>query len=138
MTEVPVTTACNPHMAPEARAQWLTERVLSPEEAWRLAEVFKTLADPTRIRLIALLAEGEICVHELAQALGMSSSAVSHQLRLLRHQGLVRSRRQGRHIFYQLDDEHVLELLQQVRAHLAHQPREHAQNPNPTGELRHE
>ncbi len=120
MTQTTTAAVCSPHFSPEARAQWLAQRVLPEQEALRLAEVFKTLADPTRIRLIALLAEGEICVHELAQTLGMSSSAVSHQLRLLRHQGLVRSRRQGRHIFYRLDDDHVLQLLQQVRAHLAH------------------
>ncbi len=119
---IAVEAVCSPDFSPEARAVWLAERVLSEEEAFRIAEVFKTLADPTRVRIITLLAEGEICVHELAQALAMTASAVSHQLRLLRHQGLVRARRQGRHIFYRLDDEHVLQLLQQVREHLAHHP----------------
>ncbi len=119
---IAVEAVCSPDFPPEARALWLEERVLSEEEAGQIAEVFKTLADPTRVRIITLLSEGEICVHELAQALGMTASAVSHQLRLLRHQGLVRARRQGRHIFYRLDDEHVLQLLRQVRDHLAHRP----------------
>ena len=119
---ISVEAVCSPDFSPEARAVWLAERVPSEEEAFQIAEVFKTLADPTRVRIITLLSEGEICVHELAQALEMTASAVSHQLRLLRHQGLVRARRQGRHIFYRLDDEHVLQLLQQVREHLAHQP----------------
>jgi ArsR family transcriptional regulator len=85
----------------------------------RLAELFKSLADPTRVRIIAQLAGGEACVHEIADALALGQSTVSHQLRLLRHLHIVRSRKNGRHVFYQLDDEHVRDLFERARAHLS-------------------
>jgi len=75
--------------------------------AVRLAETFKAISDPSRLRIVSLLVEAELCVHDLAAALGMSQSAVSHQLRSLRDLRLVRWRREGRQIFYTLDDEHV-------------------------------
>ena len=81
------------------------------------AEVFKTLSDPTRLRILGVLGRGEICVHELCARVGMSQTAVSHQLRLLRVARLVRTRRAGREIFYTLDDEHVLSLVAAARAH---------------------
>ncbi len=94
------------------------ERTLPDGEAvHRAAELFKILSDPNRVRLIALLAQGETCVHDLAHLLGVTPSAVSHQLRLLRHQGLVQARRQGQHVFYRLKDEHVYRLLQQALEH---------------------
>ena len=83
----------------------------------RVAEMFKTLSDPTRLRLLTRLAEGEACVHELCAALAMSQPAVSHQLRLLRVARLVRTRRAGREIFYSLEDEHVMSLVASARAH---------------------
>jgi DNA-binding transcriptional ArsR family regulator len=83
----------------------------------RVAEMFKTLSDPTRLRLLTRLAEGEACVHELCAALAMSQTAVSHQLRLLRVARLVRTRRAGREIFYSLEDEHVMSLVASARAH---------------------
>ena len=75
--------------------------------AGRLADLFKALSDPTRVRIVSLLAGAELCVCDLSAALGMSQSAVSHQLRTLRDMRLVRWRRDGRQIFYTLDDEHV-------------------------------
>lgn len=88
--------------------------------AVRLAEIFKALSDPTRVRIIAALCAGEQCVHELAGALEMSQSAISHQLRVLRHLHLVRARKEGRHVFYALDDEHVLTLFAQGLDHVSH------------------
>jgi DNA-binding transcriptional ArsR family regulator len=86
-----------------------------------LAEIFRTLADPTRLRLLTALAEGgEMCVHELCARVAMSQPAVSHQLRTLRTARLVRPRRAGREIFYSLDDEHVLKLLQEGLTHAGH------------------
>jgi DNA-binding transcriptional ArsR family regulator len=89
--------------------------------AVRLAETFKALSDPTRVRIVSLLAASELCVCDLAAALGMSQSAVSHQLRTLRDLRLVRWRRDGRQIFYTLDDEHVADLFQRGLAHVAHE-----------------
>jgi DNA-binding transcriptional ArsR family regulator len=82
-----------------------------------VAEIFKTLSDPTRLRILSRLAGGETCVHELCASLTMSQPAVSHQLRLLRVARLVRPRRAGREIFYSLDDGHVMSLVAAARAH---------------------
>ncbi len=85
-----------------------------------LAETFKALSDPTRVRIVSLLAEAELCVCDLSGALGMSQSAVSHQLRTLRDLRLVRWRREGRQIFYALDDEHVADLFRRGLDHVTH------------------
>ncbi len=98
----------------------MDDLALSAETAGRLAGFFSTLADPTRLRLLAALAEGERPVGDLAEALGMSLSAVSHQLATLRHNRLVRARREGRHILYALDDEHVLLMLRYAVEHMQH------------------
>jgi ArsR family transcriptional regulator len=87
-----------------------------------LAEVFALMGDPTRLRIVAALAVRELCVCDLAATIGQSESAVSHQLRLLRTLGLVRSRRDGRLVYYALDDDHVATLYAQALDHVAHGP----------------
>ena len=94
---------------------------LSAETAQALAETFRVLGDPTRIRLIAAMALAERCVGDLASLVGMSESAVSHQLRMLRAARLVRTRRAGRQVFYTLDDAHILALFEQGLSHV-HEP----------------
>jgi len=88
--------------------------------ATRLAEVFKALSDPSRVRIIAALSRTELCVYDLAATLGMSQSAVSHQLRSLREMRLVRYRKEGRHVYYQLDDEHIRDLFHRGLDHIEH------------------
>ena len=83
-----------------------------------IAEVFKLLGDPTRVRLVDALTHGERCVCDLAKLVGLSESAVSHQLRLLRAAHLVRVRRAGRLAFYSLDDHHVVGLVHDTRKHV--------------------
>jgi ArsR family transcriptional regulator, lead/cadmium/zinc/bismuth-responsive transcriptional repressor len=83
----------------------------SEKEAARLASIYKTLGDPTRLRMIMALLNGEMCVCDLAAFLGLTESAVSHQLRLLREQALVKKRRDGQVLYYSLDDDHVVGLL---------------------------
>jgi DNA-binding transcriptional ArsR family regulator len=83
-----------------------------------IADVFKLLGDPTRVRLVDALMHGERCVCDLATLVGMSESAVSHQLRLLRAARLVRVRRAGRLAFYSLDDHHVIGLVHDTRKHV--------------------
>jgi ArsR family transcriptional regulator len=95
-------------------------RLVDDSTAIRLAETFRALSDPTRVRIVSLLAEGELCVCDLAAALGMSQSAVSHQLRSLRDLRLVRWHREGRQIFYTLDDEHVADLFRRGLEHVMH------------------
>ncbi len=97
------------------------ESLIAYTEAQRVADVFKVLGDPSRCRLVyALLAAGEICVCDLASALGMSESNVSHHLRVLRARGLVRPRRQGKMVYYAPDDEHISLLLDLTREHVTH------------------
>ncbi|RIK38382.1 MAG: transcriptional regulator [Chloroflexi bacterium] len=91
-----------------------------------LAGLFDALGDPTRLRIVSALAAEELCVCDLSATVGLSQSAVSHQLRLLRSLGLVRGRRDGRMMYYALDDEHVRLLLAQGREHIAHRIREDA------------
>ena len=83
-----------------------------------LAETFRVLGDPTRVRILDALAGGELCVCDIAALAGISESAVSHQLRLLRGMRLVRPRRAGRQVFYSVDDQHILELLKQALTHV--------------------
>ena len=84
-----------------------------------LAETFKTLADPTRIRIITALRERELCVCDLANILNLTGSAVSHQLRILRGRKLVRYRKDGKIAYYSLDDEHVQTLVGQAIQHIS-------------------
>src|SRR5918993_3213139 len=83
-----------------------------------LTEIFRVLGDPTRVRILDVLSQAERCVGDLAGQLGMTESAISHQLRLLRNARIVRSRRDGRMIFYSLDDRHVLTLFEQGLRHV--------------------
>jgi ArsR family transcriptional regulator, lead/cadmium/zinc/bismuth-responsive transcriptional repressor len=83
-----------------------------------LTEIFRVLGDPTRVRILDALSRTELCVGELAAQLGLTESAVSHQLRLLRNTRIVRARRDGRMIFYALDDRHVLTLFRQGLRHV--------------------
>lgn len=85
-----------------------------------LVGLFAALGDPTRLRIVAALAARELCVCDLAAAVGQSESAVSHHLRLLRSLQLVRSRREGRRVFYALDDDHVLAIYAQASDHVGH------------------
>lgn len=92
--------------------------LLDTDDAARLAERFRLLADPGRLLLVyGLLEAGEMCVCDLAAAVGVSESAASHQLRQLRLAGLVRSRKQGRTVYYRVDDAHVRVLLDVAAEH---------------------
>jgi len=84
-----------------------------------LAETFRILGDPTRVRIVDALAGGPLCVHEISDHIGLSESAVSHQLRLMRTMRIVKARREGRCVYYTLDDQHVLDLFQQGLRHVS-------------------
>ncbi len=79
--------------------------------------LFKIFSDQTRLRMIALLIEGEFCVQEISETLHMSQSSISHQLKLLRDQNIVEARREGKNIFYSLKDDHIKEIYQVAYAH---------------------
>jgi ArsR family transcriptional regulator, lead/cadmium/zinc/bismuth-responsive transcriptional repressor len=106
------------HHLDHERVQQVQQDILSPQKAQRMAEFFSLMADANRLRLLSLLAKQEWCVGDLAAAIAMNESAVSHQLKTLRALRLVSYRKQGRHVFYQLQDHHVLDLYQAVAEHL--------------------
>ena len=93
--------------------------VLATEKAQQMAEFFSALSDPHRLKLLSALAQQELCVCDLAAAVKMGESAVSHQLRVLRSQRLVKYRRQGRNVYYSMADNHVMTIYQAVAEHLA-------------------
>ena len=93
-------------------------KLLHDRPAAALAETFKALGDVTRVRMLDALARTELCVGDLAELVGLSESAVSHQLRLLRSMRLVRARRDGRLVYYSLDDDHIVGLFAQGLEHV--------------------
>jgi ArsR family transcriptional regulator, lead/cadmium/zinc/bismuth-responsive transcriptional repressor len=111
--------------APASRDAW---QLLDHATADALAATFRVLADPTRVKLLAAMTRGECCVRQLADAVGMSGSAVSHQLRVLRHARIVKGRRAGRLVYYALDDHHVQALFRQALSHVA-DPHPHTEAP---------
>ena len=93
---------------------------MDPVTAIRLAELFEALSDPTRLRILELLVQGEVRVGEVVERIGVSKSAVSHQLRRLRDRRIIRTRKQGRNVHISLDDAHVKELFQRGMDHIEH------------------
>jgi DNA-binding transcriptional ArsR family regulator len=94
--------------------------LLDPRLAHRVAETMQALATPSRVRILARLYSGPASVSEISEAIGMDGSAVSHQLRILRHLGLVTGERDGRRVNYSLHDEHVGQLMEQAMSHVEH------------------
>ncbi len=109
---------CEVFHADPVKVARLRGALMSLPTVWGLAETFKLLGDPTRVRILDALSTEELCVCDIATLLGLSESAVSHQLRLLRGMRLVRPRREGRMIFYSLDDQHITSLFQQALRHV--------------------
>ncbi len=93
---------------------------LTEIKAIQLAELFRALSDTNRIRIISTLLDGELSVNALAEKLNMTESAISHQLRGLRQMRLVRARKEGRQVFYSLDDDHVTKLFHMGLDHVEH------------------
>ncbi|MBK9942667.1 MAG: metalloregulator ArsR/SmtB family transcription factor [Kouleothrix sp.] len=110
-----------PEILDPAAVERVRQHPLDDTMAVRLAETFKALADPTRVRILHALSHAELCVGDLATMLEMTESAVSHQLRLLRSLRVVRARRDGKQVYYALDDEHVTRLFQLSLEHLGHE-----------------
>ncbi len=95
------------------------ETLIPGGQAHHLADLFKTLGDPTRIRIMDALAKNECCVCDLAELLELSQSATSHQLRVLRSKQLVKYRREGKMVYYSLDDDHVMALYREGLEHIS-------------------
>jgi ArsR family transcriptional regulator len=96
------------------------EQMLEEKQLSAVSEFFKVLGDETRMKIINALSHGELCVSDIAAALGMTQSAVSHQLKLLRMANQVKARREGKSIYYSLDDQHVIDILEEALIHIRH------------------
>ncbi len=97
-----------------------TQKPLDPNTARRMALTFKGLGDTTRVQVLSVLMEGECSVNDLASIIGISQSALSHQLSLLRNLGFVSARREGQKVYYRIDDEHIGDLYRRAFEHSHH------------------
>lgn len=102
----------------ERVVQQVQQELPQEETLLRLAELFKVFGDGTRVRILFVLLTAEVCVCDMAKLLGMTQSAVSHQLRILKQARLIKARRDGKTIFYSLADDHVATLLKQGMEHI--------------------
>ncbi|NPV93160.1 MAG: winged helix-turn-helix transcriptional regulator [Firmicutes bacterium] len=109
---------CEVNCIHEETVREVRRQMIGEDTALALAELFKTLGDPTRVRLLYALMKKELCVCDLAAVTGASESAVSHQLRVLRTHKLVRFRREGKVLYYTLADNHVVKLFGQGLEHV--------------------
>lgn len=114
----PVSDACEIEFIDERKVKSVRRAMKSDEAVGALAETFKILGDPTRIRIAFALAREELCVCDISNLLGVSQSAVSHSLRALRQMKLVRFRKEGKIAYYTLDDEHIAHLLDEGFRHV--------------------
>lgn len=113
--------SCTVRCVDPGKVAAVSESLIEVDEAAELAEMFRLLGDPTRVRILfALLEAGELCVCDVAAVVDTSETKVSQAMRLLRGSGVVRNRRDGRNVYYRLDDAHVRLLLDLSREHLAH------------------
>ena len=118
MAETKESLCCDTEEIHEELLKIVDETMPDETELDSLAELFKVFGDPTRIRILFVLFETEVCVCDLARALNMTQSAVSHQLRILKQSRLVKNRRVGKSMFYSLADDHVRTMIAQGRDHI--------------------
>lgn len=117
-----VAAACDDSCAgSEVNIENIKSKLIPETTAAQLADLFKALGDPTRVKMIHALVQSELCVHDLTEVLSMGQSAVSHQLRLLRNMRIVKRRKVGKTVFYSLDDDHVEQIFLLTLQHLKHE-----------------
>ena len=121
MAKAQPTDRCAETIIDEEKVKTAQTHLLDGLSATHLAAIFRALADPTRVRLVSVLAQTELCVCDLAATLGMTQSAISHQLSLMRAMRVVKSRKEGRMVYYTLDDEHIRDLFQRAVDHIEHE-----------------
>ncbi|QUH20047.1 ArsR/SmtB family transcription factor [Alkaliphilus sp. B6464] len=114
------TESCNCNVIHEDVVNRVKQSMPQEEKLYDLAELFKVFGDTTRIKILHALFEAEMCVCDIAVLLGMNQSAISHQLRVLKQAGLVKFRKDGKVVYYSLDDEHVKNIFEQGFIHINH------------------
>jgi len=110
--------SCSAHVIHEDIVEKVQKKMPDEELLLNLAELFKVFGDSTRIRIISALMFSKMCVCDIAAVLGMTKSAISHQLRILRQTKLVKNQREGKIVYYSLDDKHVSAIFKQGFAHI--------------------
>lgn len=111
---------CDQHIIHEEAVLFTRKKMVSGKTMDRLADFYKVFSDPTRVKILYALLIKELCVCDIASVLQMSQSAISHQLRTLKSAHLVKSRRQGKVIYYSLDDDHITGVLEKGLEHIRH------------------
>lgn len=111
---------CEVTLVHEETVESIRNHQLSPEKIQSMSLIFQALGDPTRVRMIHVLIQSEVCVCDLAAVLEMTQSAISHQLRYLHNLRLVKRRKSGRMVYYSIDDEHILTLFETCLNHISH------------------
>lgn len=111
---------CEESIIHEESIKRVKDDMIAENEIMALSELFKNLCDSTRIKILYALSLGELCVCDIANIIGMSQSAVSHQLRILRTSRLVKYRKEGKSVYYSLNDQHVVNLFNQGLEHVRH------------------
>lgn len=111
---------CSLHEVHKDCVDFVKKIMLSEDEFRNLADIFKVFGDTTRIKILYILLKKELCVCDIAELLGMTQSSISHQLRILKNARLVKYRRDGKTVFYSLDDEHVYSIFSAGLQHLRH------------------
>ena len=118
MSENKAADCCEEDCIHENLLKIVNEKMPAETELYDLSELFKVFGDSTRIRILFVLFEAEVCVCDLANALNMTQSAISHQLRILKANKLVKSRREGKSVFYSLSDDHVRTIIAMGLEHI--------------------
>ena len=109
---------CDVYQVHEELVKEVNEKMPDEDTLYDLAELFKVFGDSTRIRILYVLFEAELCVCDIAQTLNMTQSAISHQLKILKQSRLVKNRKDGKQVFYSLADDHVRTIIFQGREHI--------------------
>ena len=109
---------CAVNFIDEAKVKYVKGQIPDDKVILHLADTFKNLGDFTRLKILLTLAEAELCVCDLSASIGVSVSAISHQLRLLKNLRLVKYRKEGKMVYYSLDDEHIRSIVGEARKHI--------------------
>ncbi len=109
---------CDVNIVHFEKVEYVRKKMESAEHIQMLSEIFKALSDPTRLKILLALSHEELCGCDLVEFLGITKSAVSHQLRILKSLRIVKYRKEGKQVFYSLDDEHVSNLITQSLSHV--------------------
>lgn len=116
-----VIPVCEIELVDEKKVEAARERIENIGQVLGMADTFKLLGEPTRLKIILALENSELCVCDLAATIDLTVSAVSHQLRLLRNARLVKYRKAGKLVYYSVEDEHIDKLIEQVKEHIEEQ-----------------